>query len=86
MVCQTCQVQFCWKCLKIIDQYVHFKTNPECWDTTGDTDVGYLTQGEFEEAKGMADKSDMRDGIVCPHCNKVTKKKTTNNYLSCSNC
>ena len=72
---------FCWNCLNIIKGYEHFSLYPECWDTSGDVVIKELSNNEFEEVKESLGDQDMHNSIVCPHCLKITKKKTESNYL-----
>lgn len=86
MICRECGVYFCWKCLAIIKGYDHFNVSPECWDTSGDRDIGQLSVRDLDEVKNNIDDQDMENAIVCPDCGKIVNKKSEDNFLQCDHC
>ena len=88
MIWPQCGVYFWWKWMEIIQGYQHFEINPQCWDTTGQSDKVGLTEKDITEVKDNLGDSSVINSVAWPECKKFQKssiinKRTEQNLLTC---
>lgn len=86
MTCWRCNKHFCWVCLKIIENYEHFSSSPQCWNTLGQRDALELNTSDIEEVKENIGETDMQNSVLCPICKNCVKKRTEINEIECDAC
>ena len=58
MIWPQCGVYFWWKWMEIIQGYEHFSINPQCWDTTGQSDKTSLSEQDIHDLKESLTEQD----------------------------